>query len=191
MNIELMQVSLQFNDKPVLQNISMSFVEGKITCLMGTSGKGKTTILNLIMGIMKQDSGELTGSQGLRIAAVFQEDRLIEHWDGIKNVKLVCAKDINDEYIQEEFNKLGIIDSIEKPVRDYSGGMRRRVAILRAILAPSDLLILDEPFRGFDTDLKYKVIDYIKENTKGRTVIVVTHEIEDVKRLEGNLITLE
>lgn len=190
MDIELMQISIQFDHSQVLDQVNMSFIEGKINCLMGPSGKGKTTILNIIMDLLKPDGGEVLGVQGKQIAVVFQEDRLIEHWDAVKNVKLVCDT-LEEEHIRQEFLKVGVEDVKDKPVRDFSGGMRRRVAIVRAILAKSDLLILDEPFRGLDASLKGIVIDYIKSNTVGKTVIVVTHELEDVKLLEGKLITLE
>jgi len=191
MDIQLKQVSIQIDGKPILNNVNLSLLKESINCLMGPSGKGKTTILNLIMGLIKLDTGELLGNSGLQIAAVFQEDRLIEHWDALKNISLVCDKLIEKEYILQELQQLGIEESTGKPVRDFSGGMRRRVAIIRALLAKSDLVIMDEPFRGLDIDLKEKVIKYIKEKTKGKTVIVVTHEIEDVMQLEGNLIALQ
>lgn len=190
MDIELKQISMQFDHRQVLDQVNMSFSEGRINCLMGPSGKGKTTILNIIMDLLKPDNGEVLGIQGKRIAAVFQEDRLIEHWDALKNVKLVCDT-LEEEQIRQEFLKVGVEEIKDKAVCDFSGGMRRRVAIVRALLAKSDLLILDEPFRGLDASLKGIVIDYIKFKTEGKTVIVVTHELEDVKLLEGKLITLE
>jgi len=191
MDIHLKQVSIQFDGKPILNNVNLTFVKERINCLMGPSGKGKTTILNLIMGLIKPDSGEILGIRNLQIAAVFQEDRLIEHWDALKNISFVCDKAIEKEYILRELQQLGIEESMGKPVRDFSGGMRRRVAIVRALLAKSDLVILDEPFRGLDIDLKERVIEYIKKRTNEKTVIVVTHEIEDVTQLEGELITLQ
>lgn len=190
MDIQLNHIGKQFNEKVIFKDISLTFLEGRINCLMGASGIGKTTIINVIMGLVKPDEGEVLGTKGKRIAAVFQEDRLIEHWNAVKNVRLVCDRDISEEKIIRELSLLEINEDKNKPVSDFSGGMRRRVAIVRALLAKSDLIILDEPFRGLDEELKKRVISYIKQNTKGKTVIIVTHEKEDVNLLEANLIKL-
>lgn len=190
MDIRFQQISLQFDSKPIFQNMNLTFQEERINCLMGASGKGKTTVLNLIMGLINPGSGQIIGCDKVKMSVVFQEDRLIEHWDASKNVKLVCDPDIKEDEIIKQLEKLEIDECTGKPVREFSDGMRRRVAIVRALMSDSELVILDEPFRGLDSNLKRNVIRYIKENTLGKTVIVVTHEIEDVMLLEGNLITL-
>lgn len=191
MDIQLLQLSKKFKEKELINNLNATFLEGRINCLMGASGIGKTTIINILMELVKPDAGEILGMQGRRIAAVFQEDRLIEHWDAVKNVRLVCDKSVSTTQIEQEFALVGLEDYQDKPVEKYSGGMRRRVAIVRALLAKSDLIILDEPFKGLDENLKLQVIDYVKRRTKGKTVIVVTHDKEEVQFLEGNLIILQ
>ena len=143
------------------------------------------------MGLVEPDFGKVQGSRGKRVAAVFQEDRLIEHWNATQNVKLVCDKTISEEVIEQEFFKVGLEDYKNEPVKNFSGGMRRKVAIVRAMLAKSDLIILDEPFKGLDEILKNQVIEYVKLKAKEKTVIVVTHEKEEVQLLEANLITLQ
>ena len=80
---------------------------------------------------------------------------------------------------------MGLYEDRNKAVITLSGGMRRRVALLRALLSNGNLIILDEPFKGLDEELKNKVIEYVKEKTKGKTVIVITHDIKDVKLLEA------
>lgn len=190
MDITLRHITKQFNQKTVLQDLNVVFLEGRINCLMGASGIGKTTAVHIIMGLVKPDSGEVLGCQGKRVAAVFQEDRLIEHWSAVKNIKLVCGKEVSEEQIKLELNCLGIEAYNDKPVIDFSGGMRRRVAIVRALLANSDLIILDEPFRGLDEALKLRVIDYIKERIKNKTVIIVTHEKKDVELLGAHLVNM-
>jgi NitT/TauT family transport system ATP-binding protein len=157
---------------------------------MGASGKGKTTIINIILGLIKPDTGKVLGCKDCMIAAVFQEDRLIEHWDAVKNVKLVCEKSISTDKIVQELQRVGLEEYRDKPVKDYSGGMRRRVALVRAMLAKSDILIFDEPFKGLDDLLKRQVIHYVKQYTQGKTVIVVTHDKEEVNLLEANLVSL-
>lgn len=191
MDIKLTQVSKQFQDKLLFENLNLTFPEGRMTCLMGPSGSGKTTIINCILGLTKPDSGTITGTEGKRIAAVFQEDRLIEHWDAIKNVKLVCDQSVSSGQILDELKAVGLEESLKKPVRDYSGGMRRRVAIVRAMLAVSELIILDEPFQGLDDLLKEQVIDYVRRKTLGKTVILVTHDREEAERLRADLINLD
>ena len=190
LDIQLIGISKAFEQIQVFKNLNLTFTEGRIHCIMGASGIGKTTLLNLLMGLIKPDAGQIIGLEGIKIASVFQEDRLIEHWDAIQNVKLVCEKSITVEQIEEEFRKVRLDDYKNKPVLYLSGGMRRRVAIIRAILAPSQLLILDEPFKGLDEELKNSVIRFLVEKTKGKTVIVVTHEKDEVEALGGNIVKL-
>ncbi|MHB8130703.1 MAG: ATP-binding cassette domain-containing protein [Mobilitalea sp.] len=191
MDIKLIDLSKRFDQKVIFQDLNITFLEGRMNCLMGASGIGKTTVINILMGLVEPDSGKVQGTRGKRVAAVFQEDRLIEHWNATQNIKLVCDKSISEEVIEQEFLIVGLEDNQNKPVRNFSGGMRRRVAIVRAMLAKSDLIILDEPFKGLDEILKNQVIEYVKLKAKGKTVIVVTHEKDEVQLLEANLITLQ
>jgi NitT/TauT family transport system ATP-binding protein len=190
MEVRLIHLSKKFNEKELFNDLNITFQEGRINCLMGASGIGKTTLINILMGFVKQDKGEVQGIKGRSIAAVFQEDRLIEHWDALKNVKLVCEKNVSIEQIKQELYRVGIEEVQGKPVNKFSGGMRRRVAIVRAMLANSDLLILDEPLKGLDESLKLQVIEYVKEKAMGKTMIVVTHDKEEVQLLNASLITL-
>ena len=190
MDIRLEKVYKQYNGKTILKDIDMTFTKGSISCIMGASGRGKTTLASILMGLVKQDGGEVLGLHGVRSAAVFQEDRLIEHWDAVKNVRLVCGKEITDAMIREHLGRTGLEDFTDKPVRAFSGGMRRRVAIVRALLAESSLVIMDEPFKGLDEALKEQVINYIKEQTAGKTVIVVTHDRRDAELLGAKVYTL-
>lgn len=185
MDIKLLHINKQFGNKPVLKDLSITFPQGRISCLMGPSGIGKTTLINLIMGLEKADSGTITGLEDKIISPVFQEDRLIEHWDAINNIKLVCSKDVTNKIIEDELNKVGLYEDRYKPVLTLSGGMRRRVALLRALLYDGNLLILDEPFKGLDKELKNRVIEYVKEKAKGKTVILVTHDLKDAELLEA------
>lgn len=191
MNIQLISVSKEYNGRQVLKEVDLNFLEGRINCLMGPSGIGKTTVMNLLMKLDTPDSGRILGMEGRRVAVCFQEDRLIEDWDAVSNVQLVCGKKITKEMIEKEFSKVGLEDSKDKPVRTLSGGMRRRVAMIRAMIIPSDVILMDEPLKGLDEELKYKVIDYIKEKSRGKTVIIITHEIEEAKRLGGNIVELK
>lgn len=189
MDIRLLNVSKEFDQKKVLENIDICFIEGKINCIMGASGIGKTTIIHILLGLIEPDSGIMEGIQNKKLAAVFQEDRLIEQWNAIKNIQIVNDK-LGEEYLKKELHLVGLGDDLNKPVVELSGGMRRRVAILRALLADSDIVIMDEPFKGLDERLKKYMLDYVKLKTEGKTVILVTHDIKEVIDFDANLITL-
>ncbi len=190
MDIKVNSICKSFKEQQVLNNISMSFLEGSITCIMGASGVGKTTLAYIIMGLLEADSGEIIGLSGKRISAVFQEDRLIEHWDALKNIKLVSNKDVNIEKVERHLREIGLTEYEGKPVKALSGGMRRRVAIVRALLSEYDILIMDEPFKGLDEGLKKQAINYVKKNTKEKTLIIITHDRDEVDMLDAKLITM-
>ncbi len=191
MNICLKNITKKYEDTLGLNQVSLEFAEGETACIMGPSGIGKTTLINIIMGLVKADSGTLTGLEGKKIAAVFQENRLCEEIDAVHNVKLVCNKNVTELQIKEEFKEVGLLEYENKKTRELSGGMKRRVAIVRAVMAESDIIIMDEPFKGLDEKLKEQVINYIRRKTRGKTVIVVTHNKEEVDALSARLILLE
>lgn len=191
MNIKVNNLFKSFNGQQVLNNVSLSFAEGGITCIMGTSGVGKTTLANIMMGLRKADSGKIIGLQGKKISAVFQEDRLIEHLDAIKNIMLVCPKDMKKEVIEDNLKEIGLTEYKDKPTKSLSGGMRRRVVMVRALLSDYDVLIMDEPFKGLDEELKGRVINYVKEKTKGKTVVIITHDKDEAAMLEATVLTMK
>lgn len=189
MDIQLVHICKRYGEKMVFTDLNLTFVQGHLSCLMGASGIGKTTLINLILGLTKADSGQIIGCRDRKCTAVFQEDRLIEHWDAVRNIRLVCSKTVTAEQVRRELHQVGIED-FDKSVSEFSGGMRRRVALVRAIMAKGDILVLDEPFKGLDEELKSRMIAYVKQNTKDKTVIVVTHDKEEARLLEAEVITL-
>ena len=170
----LEQVTKGFGDHVVLREFSARFPGGQCTCIMGPSGCGKTTLLRLILGLEQPDSGRILG-QTFPMAAVFQENRLFEDFSALSNVTAVCPRERRSEAAQHLI-ALGLGESLHAPVRTLSGGMKRRVAVARAVLAPGEILILDEPFTGLDRDTKAAVLEYLKAHTKGRTLLLVTHD---------------
>jgi len=189
MDIYIDSVTKSFGEKKVLVNFSAVIREKRTTFLMGPSGCGKTTLLNILSGLLTGDSGNVTGVPTKK-SAVFQEERLCETFSAIANVRLVCQRDIKNETIRQHLTAIGLEDSMTKPVRTLSGGMRRRVSVVRGILAQSDILFCDEPFKGLDTATKSKVMAYIKNHTKDKTVIIVTHDRDDVAAMNGDLIEM-
>ncbi|MGI6577747.1 MAG: ATP-binding cassette domain-containing protein [Eubacteriales bacterium] len=189
MDIVVSDLVKSYRDNLVLDRFSATFKESQITCLMGPSGCGKTTLLNILMGLLSPDSGTVEGVPHLK-SAVFQEDRLCEGFNAVSNVALVCGKKVDKAEIMAQLGSIGI-DEFIKPVSEFSGGMKRRVAIVRAIMARSDVIFLDEPFKGLDEKTKGETIQYVKNNVGDRTVIMVTHNIEEVKALGGQLIEMD
>ncbi|MEG1255307.1 ATP-binding cassette domain-containing protein [Clostridium sp.] len=190
MNIEVTALSKSFGSTQVLKDFNGVFKDGTITCIMGSSGCGKTTLLNILMGLMKADKGTIKGIENKDISVVFQENRLCEGFTSLDNILLVCDKGIDREVIEDNFNRVGLGDVINKPVSKLSGGMKRRVAIVRAILVNSEILIMDEPFKGLDYETKINVIDYIRHNVLGKTVIITTHNKDEVEMLKATLMVM-
>lgn len=190
MRLELQNLSKSYGELQVLSRVSMTLESGRIYCLMGPSGTGKTTLFRLILGLERPDSGSVTGLDGRRLSAVFQEDRLCEDFSPVDNVALAADRRLTRQQIRAELIRLLPEESLDRPVSTFSGGMKRRVAIIRALLAPWDLLLMDEPFTGLDEDTRRLVISYVLEKADGRLVLVSTHQEEDVALLSGKLISL-
>lgn len=123
--------------------------------------------------------------EGAKIAAVFQEDRLVMHMSAAANLKLVCPQE-TDARIAELLNELGLDGASSAPVRSYSGGMRRRAAIARAVLTKPDILFLDEPFTGLDEDVRRVSARCIREEMKNGLIVVVTHDMDEAELLGVN-----
>ena len=189
-DIQVLNLSKSFDGRSVLNGFSATFKDGSTTCIMGVSGRGKTTLLNLISGLLKPDCGTVSGVPE-NISFVFQEDRLCENFSAEANIRLVTGKTMSSAEILSHLKELGLENSSEQPVRSLSGGMKRRVAIARAICYPSGLLLLDEPFKGLDEALREETIAYIQRHRANRTIICVTHDPLEAKLLNADLIYLE
>ena len=189
MDIQVSHLCKRFGEKTVFQDFSAVFPRGETTCMMGPSGCGKTTLLSLLLGLEQPDEGEITGMEGLRKSAVFQEHRLCEDVSAAANLRLV-APHLSRQEAEALLTGLGLGDSLRQPVGEFSGGMKRRTAILRALIAPYDVLLADEPFQGLDQDTKQLVLDYWQKQTRGKTVILVTHDLAEAEALGDHILSL-
>lgn len=169
-------VGKSYDGQPVLQNVNWRIEAGQRWLVSGISGIGKTTLLRLLMGLEQPDTGRISGISGVRFAPVFQEDRLVEHWSALENVGLVCP---DAARVREILTCLLLGASLQQPVRTLSGGMRRRVALARALAAESDVLVLDEPFTGLDAAAAERAAQVIAAYLDGRTVVAVSHGMEE------------
>ncbi|MBQ4290437.1 MAG: ABC transporter ATP-binding protein [Clostridia bacterium] len=183
-DILLDRVSKSFGENRIISNLSLRIPEKSVTCILGPSGCGKTTLLNLIAGILSPDSGTITGVPEKR-SFVFQEDRLCEDFSGYRNIRLVTGNKRSKEDIHRHLAELSLSEEREKPVREYSGGMKRRIALARAICYDADCIFLDEPFKGLDPDRKKETMDYVRRYTESKTVLFVTHDESEAKYLGG------
>lgn len=181
-DIILKNIEKSFDGKEVLKSFSADFPARRVSCIMGLSGCGKTTLLNIILGLVTPDSGSVEGLPD-RITALFQEDRLCEDFTAESNVRLTAAGGVTREAIAEALGELGLESDIKTPVRELSGGMKRRVAIARAMLAEGELVIMDEPFRGLDGENRRRAAEFVISRLNGRTLIAVTHDPEDIELL--------
>lgn len=182
-SIKFTNVSKSFGEEKVIDNFSAEFSEG-VNVLFGKSGSGKTTLLNMILGLEKADDGKIEGIPE-KISVVFQEDRLSSEFTPMGNVLAVTGKSKSGNDILHVFSHLGLErkDVLRKKVSKLSGGMKRRVAICRALCAEGEVLILDEPFSGLDDKTKDNVIETVKKCTSGKIVILVTHDEEEAEKM--------
>ena len=187
--IKLTDINKSFGDKQVLENISMTFNKG-ITCIMGSSGRGKTTLAYIIAGLIPPDSGEVALSSPTGISFMFQEDRLLEWENALQNVLFVTKARENLNRAKELLTQAKLADSFYKKASKLSGGMKRRVCLCRALIADYDLLILDEPFKGLDAGIKPSIMEMVKQHTTGKTVICITHDPAEAEFLGGELIDM-
>ena len=191
MPIEIIHLNKSFDSHSVFSDLCCSFPDGKITCILGPSGCGKTTLLNLILGLLKPDSGSIHGIPSRHIATVFQEDRLISHLSAISNVRLVLNRRFPEPEILRALKAVGLDEAARQPVRELSGGMQRRVALVRALLADSPLVIMDEPFKGLDADTRTIALGFTRQMLKGRTALIVTHDPAEAFMLNAEIFELK
>jgi len=189
MAIKLINITKKFDNKVVFKDFNAHINTGKTTCIMGASGSGKTTMLRIMMGLMTPDNGQIEGLVEFKKSAIFQEDRLCENLTVTTNIKMVLQQPLAKVAVLKAIQKVGLPpDCLEQSVQQLSGGQKRRVAILRALLADYDILLMDEPFKGLDLETKRQVMTYVKEMTRGKTVVFVTHDSLECDFMQDEMI---
>ena len=171
MSIILKSISFSYPEKRIFENFSAQFNDGVFYSVSAPSGKGKTTLFRIISGLEKVSSGKVEVNG--KLAYMFQEDRLFPHLTVLENVKLAESKEYDAEEILE---KLGLKGENNAYPDELSGGMRRRVALCRTLLAPSQNIILDEPFTGLDEETRDRAISLIADMCKSKTLLLSTHD---------------
>lgn len=182
--MKLLNVTKAFDKKQILNGFSYNFPEKGVIFIEGASGVGKTTLFNIISGLLKPDSGEVELEP---VSYLFQEDRLLESVSVLENV--MCVN--NDQKLCEKIlTDLGLADELHSLPASLSGGMRRRVAIARTLAYNAKVVLLDEPFKGLDSGTLEKTIQTIKENTIDKLVLIISHETDKNYFENYNVISL-
>ena len=180
----------QFGEKTLFRDLCLT-VDGPAV-LWAPSGWGKTTLLRILMGLDTPTAGRVQGVG--RAAAVFQEDRLCPQLTALQNVTLVLPGSEKQyrEQIEADFQRLGMdAAALALPAARLSGGQKRRTALLRALWAPSDTLLLDEPFTGMDPDTLAAAAALLRTRCGTEPVLLATHDREAIRLLGWSVIELE
>lgn len=187
--------SFSYPDKEIYKNFNAEFLCGKINVVLGASGVGKTTLLNAITGLSGFD-GEIE-NMPKNVSYIFQSDRLVKTISVEKNLDFVLKNAISDKTarknaIYDMAKLLEISDILKRLPTEISGGQAQRVQMARAFLYPSEVMLLDEPFKGLDVSLKTRLIKKFLElwGRDGRTVVLVTHDVYDALLMGDKIFVL-
>ena len=186
--IECSNLYLSFEGRVILNKVSFSLPDVGIFALMGSSGIGKSSLLKILSGLLAPDSGTIRGLDNLRVGILFQEDRLLPWHTALKNVMLAMEHPSQEE-ARILLDALEIGDSADAYPAVLSGGMKRRIALARAIAFSPDVLLLDEPFSGIDEQIKGRISPFIQKSAP--LIIFSTHNVKDAGMMGAmNILTL-
>lgn len=181
MDILVEKLNKSYGYKLVLRDFTATFKEGSVNFITGQSGIGKTTLIRILMGLEEYQSGSISGLDDKRISAVFQEDCLCDSLSLYKNLAMVVDGDLEkNSELASLLDLFGLASYGHKRVASLSGGMKRRLAIVRALVYPHELMIMDEPFKGLDQENKARVMERVGHYLKGKTAIIVTHDMREI-----------
>ena len=187
--LNIQHLEKRFGEKVLFRDICLTVDAPAV--LWAPSGWGKTTLLRILMGLEAPTGGTVEGVG--RVGAVFQEDRLCPQLTAVQNVALVLPGD-ETRYEQDiicDFQRLGMdTAALALPAGRLSGGQKRRTALLRALWAPADTLLLDEPFTGMDPETLGAAAALLAQESAGRPVLLATHDREAIRLLGWPVIEL-
>ena len=173
--IEIKNLTLDYGGETVIENFSLRVPKGERIALMGPSGCGKTSLLNAVAGLVKPRKGAVTAKG--RVSCVFQEPRLLPWLSAAENINSVLSDSpATLPEAKKWLEAVGLGEASEKRPPELSGGMQQRLSIARALAYGGDILLLDEPMKGMDTDTENEIKDLILRESRGKTLILVTHD---------------
>ena len=196
MGLQIKNLHKSYEELLLFSNFNLDIAEGEITCILGPSGGGKTTLLNIIAGLVEPTVGSLVGFNGKVLSYIFQDPRLLPWKTVQENIEFVLTDAYDQTQRQAVANRFIKLVELTGFASYYpsqlSGGMRQRVAIARAFAYPSDLILMDEPLKGLDVKLKMNLLRSFSRiwQTDKRTVIFVTHDVDEALMLGNTTIVL-
>ena len=189
MGITLQNITKRYQ-KDVLSDFSAKLPEHGLVVLTGPSGSGKTTLVHILLGLVKPDSGTVSGTGELKFSVVFQEDRLFGHLTAAENINAVRKEKLGQAQIEELLNTVGLHDIADRYPDELSGGMRRRLAFVRAAAFDGDVFVLDEPFAGLDSAAKELLTAQILKLTETKLVVLIVHNPLPFREASAQVIIL-
>ena len=199
--LEIKNVSKSFDGKPIIENISVTVGQGEIVSLLGVSGGGKTTLFNIISGLLQPDCGkiildgkEITGQTG-KISYMMQKDLLLPFRTIEDNIALPLmmkgeSKKKAREQISSLFGEFGLDGTQKKYPSQLSGGMKQRAALLRTYMFSHDVALLDEPFSALDENMKNRIIPRVFDLLKNKTVLIISHDQDEASKYADKIINI-
>ncbi len=186
----LKNIVKKYDEKVVFDHLDFELFDGEITAILGASGCGKTTLLNIISGLTDYE-GEFLPPE--KVSYIFQQQRLVPNLSVRGNLEYVLSdKKGNEDSIKKIIEKIELSEYIDKYPAELSGGMAQRVSLARAFLYDASVMLMDEPFKGLDVSLKKRMIELLKKLLRGenRTVIFVTHDIDEALLLADRIVVM-
>ena len=187
MPILIDSITKSFGEETVFEDFFAELPDRGCVCYFGPSGSGKTTLFNILAGLVAPDSGTITFPAGAKVSFAFQEDRLLPWISAAENVEQVLTGDDAHAQALHWLERVGMAEAADKLPGELSGGMRQRVALARALAYGGDVLLLDEPFRGIDAQMKETVFSLLEIEKKERLIVLVTHYPEEALRLADTI----
>ena len=194
--IEVKNIHKRYAKHHALDNVSFNIYEGRICGLIGENGAGKTTLIRIISGLIKQDSGEIVGLKGCKLSSIVEAPALhlnLSAYDNLHYQLLLCGENPSHEKIKEVLNLVGLSDvDPKKKAKDFSLGMRQRLAIGLAIIDSPKLLILDEPINGLDPKGIKDIRDILAtlKNDFNITILISSHILSELDLIADDYVIM-
>lgn len=202
--VSIKDFELSFGDKKIIHGLSFSVKKGEIFGFLGSNGSGKTTTIRALLGIYQADSGELlingkkfsperTGLIGYlpEERGLYRKEKVIDVMQYFGQLKGLSKKEARD-FSQDFLKRVGLEDKARLNIDKLSGGQQQKIQLGITIMGKPDLLILDEPTKGFDPVNRELLMEIIKEeNARGATIVMVTHQMEEVEKICNRALLLK